>query len=78
MQDSPKIKEIISRTKNANQRRLNLVYDVCKGMKICEGNQGKNKGAGDNFDEFNPNKPDQDDDKVRSYCMPSTTGNYNC
>lgn len=33
----PKIREIVTKTKGQPRRRLNFVYDLCKGKSICEG-----------------------------------------
>jgi DNA-directed RNA polymerase II subunit RPB1 len=33
----PKMREIVLKTKGQPRRRLNFVYDLCKGKSICEG-----------------------------------------
>ena len=37
LQNNPKVKEILSKSQNQPQRRLQHIYDLCKGKKICEG-----------------------------------------
>lgn len=48
LQSNPKIQEILMRTKNYPQRRMDHVYDLCKTKKVCEG--GDEMQAGDNKD----------------------------
>ena len=37
LQSSPKVQEILLRTKNYPQRRMDHIYDLCKTKKVCEG-----------------------------------------
>ena len=36
-QDNPKMKEAIQRSKGNPKKRLEVVYNLCKGRTICEG-----------------------------------------
>lgn len=36
-QNNPKVKEIVSKSHNQPNKRLQHIYDLCKGKRICEG-----------------------------------------
>jgi DNA-directed RNA polymerase II subunit RPB1 len=46
--DSPQVKEAISKSRNQPNKRMNLVYDLCKGKKVCEGSNDDARAANDN------------------------------
>ncbi len=35
--DSPRMKEVLAKSKGQPRKRLTLVYDICKGKAVCEG-----------------------------------------
>lgn len=37
LQNNPKIKEVVMKSKGQPRKRLAFVYDLCKGKNICEG-----------------------------------------
>jgi len=56
----PKIREIVLKTKGQPRRRLQFVYELCKGKSICEG--------GDEMDAANLNEEDPQI-QVWSFCI---------
>lgn len=61
MQNNPKIKEIVMKSKGQPRKRLTFVYDLCKGKNICEG--------GDEMDINKDNPDDPGKEQVRNlYC----------
>ena len=55
-QSHPKMKEVLSKSKNYPQKRLAAVYNLCKGRKVCEGGDEMDKKKDDNAEE-NPDEP---------------------
>lgn len=39
LQNNPKIKDILGKSKGQPRKRLMHVYDLCKGKNICEGGE---------------------------------------
>lgn len=50
VQNHPKVKEIVMKSKGQPRKRLAFIYDLCKGKNICEGG-----------DEMDLNKENVDD-----------------
>lgn len=57
LQNNPKIKEIVMKSKGQPRKRLTFVYDLCKGKNICEG--------GDEMDINKDNPDDPGKEQVR-------------
>lgn len=58
MQNNPKIKEVVMKSKGQPRKRLTFVYDLCKGKNICEGG-----------DEMDVNKEGEDATAGMNTCM---------
>lgn len=58
MQNNPKIKEVVMKSKGQPRKRLTFVYDLCKGKNICEGG-----------DEMDVNKEGEDASAGMNTCM---------
>ena len=62
IQHNPKVKDIVAKSNNQPLKRLQHIYDLCKGKKICEG--------GDIVDEKQPGQEnDETEKKMVSTCM---------
>ena len=61
-QDNKILVEALKNTRSNNQKRLNKVYDLCKGRKMCEGTI-KTGTEDDAFDV----KQEQGENKVREF-----------
>lgn len=56
--DSPKVKEILIKTRTDSKKRLVLIAELCKSKKICEG--------GDELDDVNQEEPADDEDDAEN------------
>lgn len=58
LQNNPKIKDILGKSKGQPKKRLTHVYDLCKGKNICEG--------GEEMDhKFGVEQPEGDDELAK-------------
>ena len=50
-QNHPKVKDIINKSKGQPRKRMDHIYDLCKGKNICEGGDemDKKKDEGDDY-----------------------------
>uniref|UniRef100_A0AC34FZM2 DNA-directed RNA polymerase n=1 Tax=Panagrolaimus sp. ES5 TaxID=591445 RepID=A0AC34FZM2_9BILA len=42
--DSPKVKDVLSKTRGNYKKRLTMIYDLCKTKSCCEGDDGPEEG----------------------------------
>uniref|UniRef100_A0AC35F5M8 DNA-directed RNA polymerase subunit n=1 Tax=Panagrolaimus sp. PS1159 TaxID=55785 RepID=A0AC35F5M8_9BILA len=42
--DSPKVKDVLSKTRGNYKKRLTMIYDLCKSKSCCEGDDGPEDG----------------------------------
>lgn len=67
LQNNPKIKDILTKSKGQPQKRLLHVYDLCKGKNICEGGEEMDN-------KFGVEQQENDEDLTKEKVSSNTPG----